>query len=122
MLPGTLGKWGQPGWGGVEEGPGPPNREQDKQLTAIREGDNSIMEREEGSGVTKRTHHAQSEDYLMFYELCICPLSVHADIIDIIKPSCTMISLSCFINCFRRINHMAINHLHSSSDVRHHHV
>ncbi len=35
-----------PGWGD-EGGPGPPGREQDKQLTASRGGDNSIMEREE---------------------------------------------------------------------------
>jgi hypothetical protein len=34
--------------GGGDEGrPGPPSREQDKQLTASRGGDNSIMEREE---------------------------------------------------------------------------
>ncbi len=36
--------WG----GGVDEGgPGPPDREQDKQLTASREGVNSAMEQEE---------------------------------------------------------------------------
>ncbi len=33
--------------GGVEGGPGSPSREQDKQSTASRGGDNSIMEREE---------------------------------------------------------------------------
>jgi hypothetical protein len=33
--------------GGDEGGPGPPSGEQDKQLTASRGGDNSIMEREE---------------------------------------------------------------------------
>jgi hypothetical protein len=33
--------------GGDDGGPGPPGREQDKQLTASREGDNSIMEWEE---------------------------------------------------------------------------
>jgi hypothetical protein len=33
--------------GGDEGGPGPPSREQDKQLTASRGGDNSLMEREE---------------------------------------------------------------------------
>jgi hypothetical protein len=33
--------------GGDEGGPGPPDREQDKQLTASRGGDNNIMEREE---------------------------------------------------------------------------
>jgi hypothetical protein len=34
-------------WGGGEGGPGPPDREQDKQLTASREGVNSSMEQEE---------------------------------------------------------------------------
>jgi hypothetical protein len=33
--------------GGDKGGPGPPSQEQDKQLTASRGGDNSIMEREE---------------------------------------------------------------------------
>ncbi len=33
--------------GGKEGGPGPPSGEQDKQLTASRGGDNSLMEREE---------------------------------------------------------------------------
>jgi hypothetical protein len=33
--------------GGDDRGPDPPSREQDKQLTASRGGDNSIMEREE---------------------------------------------------------------------------
>jgi hypothetical protein len=32
---------------GNERGPGPPSGEQDKQLTASRGGDNSLMEREE---------------------------------------------------------------------------
>ncbi len=45
-------------------GPGPPSWEQDKQLITSRGGDNSLMEqqggREEESGVTKRTHCAQS--------------------------------------------------------------
>jgi hypothetical protein len=45
-------------------GPGLPSGEQDKQLFTSREGDNSLMEqrewREEESGMTKRTHHAQS--------------------------------------------------------------
>ncbi len=34
----------------------------------------------------------------------------------------TVISLSYLLSCFRRINHMAINHLYSSSDVLHRHV
>ncbi len=63
VLPGTLGKWGRPGGGGYEGGPGPLDREQDKQLAASREGDNSGKEQEDDG----------------------------------------------------RINHMAINHLHSSS-------
>jgi hypothetical protein len=58
----------------------------------------------------------------MFNVLCKCSLSLCVDIIDVIKPLCTMISSSYMLICFRRINHMAINHLHSSSDVRHHHV
>ncbi len=33
--------------GGDKGGPGPPDREQDKQLTTSRGGDNNIMEREE---------------------------------------------------------------------------
>jgi hypothetical protein len=33
--------------GGGRRGPGPPDREQDKQLTASREGVNSAMEQEE---------------------------------------------------------------------------
>ncbi len=33
--------------GGNEGGPGPPSEEQDKQLTASRGGDNSLMEWEE---------------------------------------------------------------------------
>jgi hypothetical protein len=45
-------------------GPGPPSGEQDKQLITSRGRDNSPMEqqerREEESGMTKRTHHAQS--------------------------------------------------------------
>jgi hypothetical protein len=45
-------------------GPGPPSREQDKQLITSRGGDNSLMEQQGGqkevSGVTKRTHRAQS--------------------------------------------------------------
>ncbi len=45
-------------------GPGPPSGEQDKQLIANRGGDNSFMEQQEGreeeSGMTKRTHRAQS--------------------------------------------------------------
>jgi hypothetical protein len=45
-------------------GPGPPSREQDKQLITNRGGDNSFMEQQEGreevSGLTKRTHRAQS--------------------------------------------------------------
>ncbi len=49
--------------GGDEGGPGPPDREKDKQFTISRVGDNSTMEREEGSGVTKRTHCTQSEDF-----------------------------------------------------------
>jgi hypothetical protein len=59
--------------GGDEGGPGPPSREQDKQSTTSRVEVNSAMEREEGSGVTKRTHHAQSEDYLMFFANVLCP-------------------------------------------------
>ncbi len=51
----NLRKMGSSGAGGNEGRPGPPGREQDKQLTASRGGDNSIMEREEGSGITKRT-------------------------------------------------------------------
>jgi hypothetical protein len=47
MLPGTRAKWGQPGGGGNEGGPGPPGRKQDKQLTANRGGDNSLMEQGE---------------------------------------------------------------------------
>ncbi len=57
-------------------GPGPPSREQDKQLDANRGGDNSLMERQEGrekeSGVTKRTHRARSTQILcMFITLCV---------------------------------------------------
>jgi hypothetical protein len=45
-------------------GASPPSKEQEKQLSANRGGDNSFMEQQEGregkSGVTKRTHRAQS--------------------------------------------------------------
>ncbi len=45
-------------------GPGPPNREQDKQFITNRRGDNIFIEqlegREEESDVTKRTYRAQS--------------------------------------------------------------
>jgi hypothetical protein len=34
-------------WGGNEGGSGPPDRQQDKLLTASKEGDNSAMEQEE---------------------------------------------------------------------------
>jgi hypothetical protein len=37
--------------------------------------------------------------------------------VNIIKPSYVLNSLSCLFVCFRKINHMAINHLHSSSDA-----
>ncbi len=49
----------------------------------------------------------------MFITLCV-------NIINILR-CCVHVShcLICF--CFRRINHMAINHLHSSSDVCHRH-
>jgi hypothetical protein len=50
----------------MREGPAPQAESKISQLTASRGGDNSIMEQEEGSGVTMRTHRAQSEDYLMF--------------------------------------------------------
>jgi hypothetical protein len=44
-------------------GPGPPSKEQGKQLSANRGGDNSFMEQQDGregkSGVTRRTHRAQ---------------------------------------------------------------
>ncbi len=42
-----LRKWGQSGRGGMREGPAPQDGEQDKQLTASREGVNSSMEQEE---------------------------------------------------------------------------
>ncbi len=45
-------------------GPGPPGGGQDKQLISSREGGNTLMEQpgrpEDESGVTKRTHRAQS--------------------------------------------------------------
>jgi hypothetical protein len=48
---------------------------------------------------------------------------VHAcKYIDVVKSSWTVISLSYLLICFRSINHMAINHLYSASDVRHRHV
>ncbi len=50
--------------GGNWGGPGPPSEEQDKQLITSRGGGNSLMEQqgrqEEESGMTKRTHRAQS--------------------------------------------------------------
>jgi hypothetical protein len=50
--------------GGNGGGPGPPGREQDKQLITSRGRGNTLMEQqgrlEEESGVTKRTHRAQS--------------------------------------------------------------
>jgi hypothetical protein len=42
----NLREMGYPG-GGNEGGPGPPSREQDKQLTVSRGGDNSLMKQEE---------------------------------------------------------------------------
>jgi hypothetical protein len=45
-------------------GPGPPSGEQDKQLISSRRGDNTLMEQpgrlEDESGMTTRTHRAQS--------------------------------------------------------------
>jgi hypothetical protein len=50
--------------GGNGGGPGPLGGEQDKQLITSTGGGNILMEQqgrqEEGSGVTKRTHRAQS--------------------------------------------------------------
>jgi hypothetical protein len=58
----------------------------------------------------------------VFNVLYKCPLVVCVNIINVVKPSSTVIPLSCLFICFRRLNHMAINHLHSSSAVRHRHV
>jgi hypothetical protein len=50
--------------GGNGGGPGPPSREQDKQLISSRGEGNTLMERpgrlEEESGVIRRTHRAKS--------------------------------------------------------------
>jgi hypothetical protein len=50
--------------GGNGGGPGPPGGEQDKQLISSRGGGNTLMGQpgrlEEESGVTRRTHRAQS--------------------------------------------------------------
>ncbi len=50
--------------GGNGGGPGPPSGVQDKQLITSRGGGNSLMEQQgrwgEESGMTKRTHGAQS--------------------------------------------------------------
>ncbi len=49
--------------GGNRGGPGPPGREQDKKLITSRGEGNILMEqqgRREESGMTKRTHRAQS--------------------------------------------------------------
>jgi hypothetical protein len=56
---GPGGKWGQP-----RGGPGPPSGEQDKQLISSSGGDDTPMgqpgRQEDESGVTTRTHRAQS--------------------------------------------------------------
>ncbi len=58
----------------------------------------------------------------VFNVLYKCILTMHVYIVNAVEPSFVMIPLSCLFICFRRINHMAINHLHSSSDVRHRRV
>ncbi len=104
--------------GGNGRGPGPPGGEQDKQLITSRVGGNILMEqqgrREEESGVTKRTHRAQSTLSLWMFTVLYVKLPMFHN--NLFK------CLTVYLLCFRRINHLAINHLHSSSDVRHHHV
>ncbi len=58
--------------GGNEGGPGPPIPDAESKISSYRQQGRRQQHhgvgrrREEGSGVTKRTHRAQSEDYLMF--------------------------------------------------------
>ncbi len=97
--------------GGMREGPSPPDRELDKLSTASREGVNSSMEQEEDG---KKSQAWQRGPIVHRVSIALMLLSAY---VNIIMPSSILNPLSYLFICFRRINHMAINHLHSSSDA-----
>jgi hypothetical protein len=96
---------------GGDGGLSPPPRQQDKQSTASREGVNSNMEQEKGG---KKSQVLQRGPIVHRVSIVLTLLSV---CVNIIEPSCMLNPLSNLFICFRRTNHMAINHLHSSSDA-----
>ncbi len=109
--------------GGNEGGPGPQTGSKiSSQPPAGKESTAPWSRKKTGRRVTHDKENPSCTERGLFKVLCKCSLSMHVNIIDIIKPLCTVNSMSYLLICFRRINHMAINHLHSSSDVHHHHV
>jgi hypothetical protein len=95
----------------MREGPSPPDRELDKLSTASREGVNSSMEQEEDG---KKSQAWPRGPIVHRVSIALMLLSMY---VNIIMPSSILNPLSYLFICFRRINHMAINHLHSSSDA-----
>ncbi len=112
MLPGIQGKWGQPGWGEWGRARPPKRRARYAVNYQQRRG-----QPPHGGPIGHRVRITNA--FSVPYK---CPLAMRVNIMNIIKPSCTVTSLSCLFICFRRINQMVINHLHSSSDVRHRRV
>ncbi len=124
MLPGAQGKWGQPRWGGWGRAR-PPRREQDKKLTASSGGKNSTMEWEEDGKKGHAWQRGPIVHRVRIINVRNILVNAHCHTCRYhrcFKTLCTVISLSYLLFCFKRTNHMAKNHLHSSSDVCHRHV
>ncbi len=102
--------------GGMREGTAPQTESKiSRQLPAGKESPGPWSKKTTERRVRHDKEDPSCTEWALLDIPCKCYLVMRVNIINIIRLSCILNSLSYLIIYFRRINHMAINHLHSSS-------